>query len=828
MPSRLPRPVLATLDFARTLLQDLRYTLRQLRQAPVYALTAILTLALGLGAATAMLAIVDSVLVRPVALPYAERLVTLSTTEDGRKATTFYPEDVQALAVKVKSFASLAAYRGFLAPVMTSAGTRIAVDHTVLPGFFDIPAVAARQGRLPSASDHSTSWVVVSDAFWRDNLQGDPHTVGSRITVEGRPLTVAGILPPGFKFPDTIAGPVVFTPLLLDGQGKDANGFNGDSEVVARLKPGVTPEAALAEAKAVYAHLPPRKDHKREPLTFTPYRDTVVGDIRPALFALLGACAVLLAIACANSANLQIARAVQRMPEINVRAALGATRRRIFQQLVTESVFVSILGAGLGFLFAAAMLAGIRATYGPQFARFDELAIHPAAFAACTLLAVLTGVFAALAPAWTAMRAATGNPLSQTTRVTRRSRLSGALVAAEVALTCTLLVAAGLFLRTFLALERAPLGFDPRHVMELALMPVNPREDTAALKQTHARILERLRTLSGVASAAAELSLPFSNFNLTAEASLKFPGRPTNKGDQGIVSLLSPDYIRTLGVPLISGRGFLPSDNAGSQTVGLVNEAFARRFFQGQRAIGASVEFAIDSTNGTDNRFLKTPIAVVGVLPDQPFSTLADQAEPTLFLPYAQFPATAHLAHFAFGISPQFAVRSSLPQAVLEREIRAALKEAAPDMAEMQIGSMEANIAASLTRQRLALRLAGGFGLLALALAGVGIYGVLASSVAQRTREIGIRMALGSSRGAAMRLVLRQAGAMVALGLAAGLLCAWPAGRAVKAFLFGVAPLDPLTLVLASLVLLLVCALAAAIPAWRATRVDPVVALRAE
>ena len=807
---------------------DLRYALRRLRNAPVYALTAVLTLALGLGAATAMLAIVDSVLIHPVALPHAERLVTLSSTEDGDIANTFYPEDIQSLRAHVHSFASLAAYRSLTEPVTTSAGARLVLNCTVLAGFFDVPAVAASQGRLPSASDSGTSWAVVSHEFWRDTLHGDPNAVGSHITVEGRPLTISGILPPGFKFPGSMRGPVVFTPTVLDANDKDVNGFDGDSHVVARLKPGITPAAALAEAEGVYSHLPPRKHHKREPLTFAPYRDTVVGDIQSALFALLGACAVLLAIACANSANLQISRTVQRLPEISVRAALGATRGRLFQQLVTESITISLLGAGFGLGFAAAMLHGLRVTYGLQFARFDELAIHPAAFAASTLLAIVTGILAALAPAWSAMRTASESSLSQIARFTRRSRLSGVLVAAEVALTCTLLVAAGLFLRTFRALEQAPLGFDPHHVTEMALMPLNPKEDNAALRQTHERLLQRLETLPGVEAAAAELSLPFSHRNLTVERALQFSGRPARHDNQSRISFLSSGYLQTLGVPVIEGRGFVPTDNPGAQVVGLVNEAFTRRYLPGRWATSQFVEFAADIKDGTDNRLIKTPIAIVGLLPDQPDSLLGEQATPELFLSYDQFPEASRLAHFTFGIAPQFAVRSSLPQATLERELRAAIKDAAPDMAEMSIGSLDGNIAVTLTQKKLALRLAGGFGLLALVLAAVGIYGVLSSSVAQRTREIGIRMALGSTRQGAMLLVLKQAAVMVALGLAAGLACAWPAGSAVRSFLFGVTPLDPLTLLAATLALLAVCACAAAIPAWRATQVNPVEALRSE
>ncbi len=812
----------------RVLWQDLKYTLRRLRNAPVYTLTAVLTLGLGLGAVTAMLAIVDSVLIRPVALPHAEQLVHVGKLTRGVHEDIFLPRDIEALQSGVKSFASVAAYTSLPSPVTTASGTRVAMNLSVLPGFFDVPGVPARLGRLPSAKEGTLPWAVVSDTFWRETLHGDPHAVGTGITAAGRPLTILGVLPPDFRFPESVNGSFLITPLVLGADGKDANHLNANSEVAVRLRAGVTLAAALSEAKAVYAHLPPVQEYDRGVLTFSPYRDTVVGGFRPALFALLGACSLVLLIACANAGTLQIARANAQLPEIRLRAALGATRRRLFRQVVTESLTVSLVGAGVGLALAAAALHGMRATYSLQFPRFDELAIHPAAFAACASLAVLAGVLAALAPAWAAMQTASGAPLSQSTRATRRSRLPGGLVAAQLALTCTLLFAAGLFLRTFLALQAAPLGFNPHGVTELTLMPVNPRESSDAAKQTRERLLGRLGSLPGVEAAASELSLPFSGFNLGVFGAFRITGHPARKGDQTSVSFLSPGYARALGVTLVNGRDFLPNDRAGAQTVGMVNQAFVRRFLPGKPAVGQSLEFVVDATDGMDNRLLKTPVALVGVLPDQLGGSLSEEPDPVLFLPYAQFPSSGPLAHFIFGISPQFAVRSTLPQAALERELRGALKEAAPDMAEMQIGSMEANIAASLTRQKLALRLAGGFGLLALALAAVGIYGVLASSVAQRTREIGIRMALGSSRGRAVGLVLRQAAGMVLVGLGAGFVCAWPAGRAVRAFLFGVAPLDPLTLALSACTLLLACALAAAVPAWRAASVDPVIALRSE
>ncbi len=811
----------------QTLWHDLKYTLRQLRNAPVFALTAILTLALGLGATTAMLAVVDSVLLRPVSFPHAERLVSLELSVHGTR-TSFTSKDFEALHANAKGFSALAGYGTLPSPVTTSAGTRITGVARISPEFFAVPGVRARLGRVLSQGDAHAPVAVVSDAFWRTSLHGDPHVIGSNIKVGNHSTTVVGVMPAGFAFPQELQGEALYVPLVLNQKGEDEHGFTS-VELAARLKPRATLAAAQAEANAIYAHAGKANDPDRGQLVLRPYRKVITGYEQPALLALLGACGLLLLIACVNSANLQIARGMARTGEMSVRSALGASRSRLLRQIVTESVTISLLGAGLGLALASAALHWARAAYGTQFARFDELALHPTVFAGCTLLAVVAGVLAALAPALSAVRNAGGLPFSQSARVTRRSRLSGTLVAVEIALTCVLLATAGLFLRTFRALEQAPLGFDPHHVTEITLMLQNPSESGPALKQTYDRLLDRLSGMPGIEAAATQTSLPFSNFNLSMTSDFQIPGRPRGKKDDAGFSLVSAGFNRALGITMRQGRGLLPSDDAGSQPVCVVNEAFVQRYLSGRRVLGTTIEFPRDPKNQDDNRFMKTPLTIVGVAPDEiDGQSLAGRPGPMLLLNYRQYPADSPGAHFMFGLAPQFAVRSTLPLATLQREIRSALKDTAPDTAEMDIDPLDKSIAASLRNQQLALRLASGFGLLALALAAVGIYGVLAYSVAQRTREIGIRMALGSTRQGALRLVLGHAAVMALAGLAIGLIAAWPAGRAVRAFLFGVPVMDPLTLLAAALLLLAICGCAAAVPAYRATQVDPMEALRTE
>ena len=624
----------------QTLWNDLRYALRQLRRSPGFALVAILTLALGIGATTAMLAVVDSVLLRPVALPHADRLVDLERMIKGQRAVNFLFKDLDAFAA-VKSFDAVGGYGSFPTPVALPAGTRVTQVVSVSGGFFRVAGASAQLGRLLSAEDAHRPTAVITDAFWRDTLHGDPHVVGSSVKVSARLLTIVGVLPAGFAFPESFKGPAIYVPVTLDAQGKDEHRFTS-TQIVARLKPGVSMTAALAEARSVYAHVPvtPGHDEDRGDLLLWSHSKTITGDEQPALLALLGACGLLLLIACANSANLQIARGATRVGEMSVRAALGAGRARLLRQIVTESVTVSLLGALLGLVFAQLAIVAATHTYAARFARFDELALHPAAYLGCTLLAVGAGVLAALAPAWSTMRRAGTLNASQPTRVTGSTRLSGLLVAGELALTCVLLTTAGLFLRTFRALEQVPLGFDPHHVTEISLMPLNPNEDIGAVQQTYGRVLDRLGGLPGIEAATTQTSLPFSNFTLAITGSLHRAGHPKQKHDAIDISLVSAGYTRTMGVPLLKGRGFTEADGASAPVVAIANEAAVRLFLGGTPVLGQQVEFGNDSTDGTDGRFIKTPITIIGVIADQVTSREMGDSQGSLrLLNYRQYPA---------------------------------------------------------------------------------------------------------------------------------------------------------------------------------------------
>jgi predicted permease len=772
-----------------------------------------------------MLAIVDSVLLSPVALPHPEQLVMLVRADKSGEQGNFTFDQLNTIRKAVPSFADVLEFTSMPKPVRTADGVRMAGTLETSLNFFRSLGIPAHLGRTFTDLDKNASVAVVSNAFWRETLHSDPGVIGSKLTVYGHLMTIIGVMPAGFYFPpQAFDAPVVAVPFQLDAKSQDYNGFMG-AQSMARLRSGADVSMAEQQLRSVCVqnHW---GDRNGGYASLRSYRSTVVGGEQPALLALLGACIVLLLIACANAANLQIVRGAARANEMSLRAALGAGPIRLLQLIATESVLLSLLGAALGFVFSLVLIEWARKTYGFQYARFNELTLHPAVFAGCVVLAILTGLLAAAAPSLTGLRNA--GLRRQGVRTVSRLRLSSTLVMAEIALTCMLLVTAGLFLRTFRALETAPLGFDPKDVTSVVLMSETPSISGPVAKVTMERVLDRLSATPGIQAAASQTSVPFSSFNLFFNSTFALSGHVVPKGSSAFVSLISDGYARAMKVPMLQGRSFLPTDREGTLGVCIVNQTFVRRFFRGQQALGNTVQFTSDDPKDPDNRLMNAPLTIVGVAPDAVAQGLIADRPPTVFIDSRQFPADNEAGSIVFGTAPQFVVRSTLRHATLDREIRNVLKTEAPNMAEMSIQRVEDAMQRSLNDRRLALRLASLFGFAALLLAAIGIYGVLAYSVAQRTREIGIRMALGSSRARTVSLILRQAGMTAAAGLLIGMAGAWPAGLAVRSFLFGVQPLDLPTLIVTACLLLLACAMAAAAPAWRAARVDPMKALRAE
>jgi predicted permease len=814
-----------------SLIRDVRYAARSLSTVPGYTATLVCTLALGLGCVTAMLAIVQSVLLLPVNLPHPGRLVQIYSRDD-TKGFSASPHAlsygaIDALNRQTRSFTAVSGYNIMVQPVETADGARVNALMEVTPNFFPMLGVPAKFGRLIDPSNGRAPVAVVSDKFWQDRMHGDPRAIGTSIEISGRHWTVIGVLPAGFQAPGVIGAPVVFVPITIGPSGQDE--FKIESAaVIARLKPGVTMQQARAEADSVFAHSGQTNAEKQRQLAMRSYRELVTGDMQRPLWALLGAALVLLLIACANAANLQIGRTASRMPEMTVRSALGARFGRLMQQLVTENIVASLAGAALGGGVAYLTVAAVRHAYANEYARFDELRIHPLVLCAVCVLALAVGVAASMSPALRVRREASGHLNQRST--TQRSRLPGLLVAAQVALTCVLLVTSGLFVRTLQSLENVNLGFNPQGITTLVLMPQNQRQDPQISRGVETQLLHRFENLPGIQSVTMQTGIPFSDYNMTLHGIIDVSGRTFHKGDAAFFSFVSTDFVKTSGIELLKGRGFEPRDESRGAIVALVNEAFVKRFLGGREPLGATVGFHPDpgdKETEADPLFTR-PMTIVGVVQNElQGGDLGAPYEPMVYLDDLAIPKTSFLSA-VFSMSAQYAVRSALPEATVAAELRAVVKQDAPTMVEMSLASMEKNISKSLGQRRLALRLVAGFGVIALILSAVGMYGVLAYSVALRRREIGIRMALGSTRQGAARLVMGQAGKMVLLGLVPGIAGAWAAGHAVRSFLFGVKALDAQTLIGAGVVLLLVSATAAFFPALRAAQVDPAETLRAE
>ena len=822
------------------LLQDLRFALRSLRKSPGYTTSVVLTLALGLGSVATMLTIVDSVLLRPVAIPHPHQLVMLyiRTDQTGSRGELTGSE-IQDLERDSRLFTAVAGYTMTMKPVRTSSGTGWALIGQVIPGFFRVLDVHAALGRLPGRKT-AAPVAVVSHDFWQERLGSDPHAIGSLIHLDGQELTVTGVLPPGVSILSGTGGPVAYTPLSLPSQ---QNGPPPSSAfVIARIKHGVSVLQALAEARSILVHSDPQDAIANRDLVLQSYDSYLTGGLYKPLLALLGGVLILLLIAVANAANLQIAHSMERMAEMHGRSALGASFSRLLQQLLVESVVISLLGAALGCALAYGSAAIVRTSYGNQYARFRQIAMHPVVLAAIALLAFITGILASLGPAFSIRRRTRATAV--TPRATSRTRVSGILVILQIALTCVLVAAAGLFARTFRALEQIPLGFNPHHVTDLVLWPIDSQESPVLIRQTYTRLLERFEALPGVESAAMQTSVPFSNAVLFLNCATDVGGRPFRRGDMPLYSFVSSNFVRASGIQLLQGRGFTAQDDTSPDIVALVNQAFVHKFLPVRDPLGVTLRVHRRHPHPASPGIL--PLAILQALEPEPYvplkpsfrivgvvqnelqgPDLGASFEPMIYLDYRQIPKDSAFLG-TIGAMSQFVIRSRLPQGVLDDELRTILKQVAPDLAEMQLSPMKEEMAQALGEHTLALRLVSSFGAMALLLAAIGIYGMLAYTVTLRRREIGVRMALGSSRAGVIQLVLRQAGWTVAVGVIPGLAGAWAAGHAVQAFLFGVRPLDPVSLAGAVAVLSLAGAMAATLPAWRAARVDPMDVLRIE
>jgi putative ABC transport system permease protein len=808
-----------------SLWQDLRYGARMLLKKPGFTLIAVLTLALGIGASTAIFSVVNAVLLRQLPYPQADRIVAvgadfsrsrLNAVDDPR--FVFWYEHQQ-------SFEALAAHISMGAGVNLSGdgvpefvpAQRVSVD------FFRVLGVAPALGRSFTAEedrDGGAKVAVLSDALWQRRYGGDSDLLGRTITLNSRSYTVIGIMPRGFRF----NGADVFTPLSPGTSGN--RGFN--LQVLGHLKPGVTPAQALAEMKLVGEQLravQPRLMGKEESVNVQPYRDNLTAGARPLLLILLGAVSFVLLIACANVANLQLTQAATREREIAVRMALGAGWRRVARQLLTEGVLLALLGAALGLLLAVWGTALLTQSMPPNLIpRSEEISVDGRVLAFTLLAAVVTGVVFALAPAWQATRLDVNSVLKETagkgTAGTGGNRLRGALVMIELALALILLAGATLLARTFVNLNRVAPGFDPHNVLTFQMTLTGQRYETiAGVGDFLQRSFEKLRSLPGVETVAVTNTLPLDaqyNFPLELEGR---PGQITAVQYRTI----TPDYFRAIGIELKAGRTVAETDTATADKVVVVNEAFVKEYLPESNSPGAlGRRLYIGKMFGFDQ-----PWRIVGVVADAKQFDLQSAAPSSVFVPVLRL-ANAEGKFQSGQRALKFVLRTAGEPLQLNEAVRKAMLEIEPNLSLTRMRSMEQILARSVAQQRFNMLLLGVFAALGLLLAAIGIYGVMSYAVSQRTHEIGLRMALGAQAGDVWRLMLKNGLTLTVAGLGLGLAGALALTRLMKNYLFGVNATDPASFAAVTVLLGVVALMACWLPTRRATKVDPMIALRCE
>ena len=824
-------------------LYDLRYGIRQLRNTPGMALLAILTLALGVGANTAIFTVIESVLLRPLPYAHSDRLVFIGPGGDKPSFGSTSWLNFRDVQTQSKLLEDTAGYAEDVSVLEARDSSQSVVAPRVTTNLFAMLGQRPLLGRTFTAAEGIAGGppvVLLSEGLWRGAFHSDPKIVGQVVKLGGKPTTVVGVMPASFSFPDNMEpdlGKGVWLPLQPTPEMLKDRGYHFFN-VAGIMRPGVTVAQMQQEANAIAARIP--HEHKDSPVTFRvdSYQEVLTGPVRPVLYALLGALGLVLLIACANVSNLLIARALGRQQEFAVRAALGAGRSRLIVQMLSEGLLLSLLGCSVGVALAELAMLGIRKLPDGTIPRADSIAIHWTVLLVLAGIAALTTILSSLLPALLVARANPQVALQAASRgVGSKSaggKLSGWLVAGEVALSTLLLVGTGLLFRTLWNLEQSRLGFETAHVTTFSAMPPDAAgfsgmavsEDTAnapvsVAMTTYGPVLERIRKVPGMESAALATSPPLSGMNLGS--SFDILGQPTDSSNkpEARVTAVSGDYARVLGTPIVRGRMIGEGDALTTPFVAVVNETLVKKYFAGKDPLGKQINLG-----GKDTGMIK-PFTIVGVLGNQVDTTVGGEIQPLILLSQQQIPTTSlfYQALLNTGVTFVVKTRGEIPVA---REMRSVFHQWAPGFALDNFQTMQEAVDKNTFSQRLGLYLVGSFAGLAIAMVIAGLYGVLSQLVSYRRREIGVRMALGATRGSVATLVLRQGSILIGAGLAAGLVLAFATGRLIKGFLYEVKPLDASTYVAVVVTLTAIGLVAALIPARRAASIQPMQALRDE
>jgi len=809
------------------LARDARYGLRLLRRAPGFTAVAVAALALGIGANAAIFSVVDGVLLRPLPFPDSGRIVAvqpLSTATAVRaKLAGSYPDFFDWKA-QSRSFSAMASHRGIGATLTGVTPAAHLSGQLVSSDFFTVLQVVPALGRGFVAADDrpGVRVVVLSHGAWQTRFGGDPGIVGRVITLEGRPNTVIGVMPPGFRFPLDESAPDFWSSISVDAEGdKPWTGNRGLTtlDVIARLAPEATLESASAEMNAIARNLArqyPDDDRDHAEARVLPELERLTGGVRAPLLVLLGAVGCVLLIACANVASLLLARGTARHRELAIRAAIGAGRERVARQLMTESLVLSLLGGAAGLLLALFGTRWLLHLSVSNIPRLDDVGLDVRVFAFTLAVSVLTAILFGVAPAMRLSRTDLAETLKEGGRGSEggagHTRFRSGLVVAETAIAAVLLTGAGLLLESFRRLENVSPGFEPRGIVtfDTSLPESAYPEDRQA--RFYDDLVAAVRERGGVRSAAAIFPLPLGSARIGI--SFQIEGHPVAKADEPASAFrqVTPGYFGTLGIPILEGRDFTSRDDKTGPPVIIVNRTFARRYFPGESALGKRIHPGIARDGESVTR------EIVGVVGDVKHRGLGEEDEPEFYFPHRQL-SIADMTVVA---------RVEGDPKILQRDARAIVASLDKDVPVYHAYELNDYLLDAVAQPRFNALLLSVFAGVALVLTAVGLYGVLAYAVALRTREIVIRMALGARRADILRMVVRRGLGLALTGVGVGLLAALLTMRLLRGLLFQVAPTDPATFVASGLVLAAVAFAASWFPAHRATRFNPMEALRRE